>query len=156
MNSLYIQIGGVKMENKKELYVWHILVGLVYLSLLVSAIYFLNAKGLIKNISVFDFVLISLAVFRLERLIVSDMIFDFVRDSLDKINGGLGLTLAQLVHCPWCVGVWTALFLGFIYFLSPLSWFFIFVLALAGTGTVIEKFAVLLIRIIDYFERKSL
>jgi hypothetical protein len=142
------------MENKTGLYGWHILVGTVFIALLVSAVYFLNAHGLIRNVSVFDFVLMSLAVFRLERLIVSDMIFDFVRDSIDKIHGGFGLTIGQLVHCPWCVGIWMSLFIGFIYFLTPLSWFFILILALAGTGTILEKVSVLLIRNIDYLEQK--
>jgi energy-converting hydrogenase Eha subunit G len=46
--------------------------------------------------------------------------------------------LADLVSCPWCVGLWFALFVAFFYFLTPFAWFPILFLAIAGVASILQ------------------
>ncbi len=141
------------MENKKikteNLYFWHFLTGVIYISLVAWIIFFLNANEMISKVSTFDFVLMSLAVFRLIRLVVNDTILDFVRDYFGKFEYDLGKSIFQLITCPWCVGIWAALFIGFIYFLTPLAWFFILILALAGVSSILQIISNSLIKFLN-------
>jgi hypothetical protein len=109
-------------------------------------------------IPLFDLVLIALATFRLIRLFVYDKIFRFVRDLFVEIRevhseqgvvymerreytGGPLRTISELLACPWCFGMWCGLVIAFFYFLTPLSWFPILVLALSGLGTLLQLIA---------------
>lgn len=66
-------------------------------------------------------VIYSLAVARLTGLIVADSITDPVRDwikiRLDDRPATLGASIATLIECPWCAGMWIALVA------APLVWF---------------------------------
>lgn len=111
-----------------------------------------------RTISWFDAILILLASFRLTRLFVYDHIMQFVRDwFLDKREtrderGVLVLalvppvrgpkkTLWHLSNCAWCAGLWFSMLVSFFYFLTPLAWFPIFVLAIAGIATFVQIFS---------------
>ena len=48
---------------------------------------------------------------------------------------------ADLLHCPWCIGVWSALIVVFCYFVFPWAWSVIFFLALAGAGSLLQVIA---------------
>jgi hypothetical protein len=122
------------MKNKQIF--WHNFFSLLYLGLLLAAAFYLQKKELLRReIPWFDFVILILAVFRLVRLFVYDSVTEHIRGYLGKFENGPGRELSMLVNCPWCTGVWAGLFAGFIYFLSPLAWFFLLVLALAGAGS---------------------
>jgi len=124
------------MNSKKEKYLWHFLTSTLYIFLLLLSILFFYIKGKIPTeISVFDFLILGLATFRLTYLFVNDAVMDFLRDYFGKFERGVGKSISELITCPWCVGIWIALLVGFLYFLSPLAWFFFFILALAGLGT---------------------
>lgn len=109
-------------------------------------------------ISFFDALLIVLATFRLIRLFVYDKITRFVRDLFMRYEevyseqgvtyleahqpgGGPLRTVSDLLACPWCFGVWAALVLTFFYYLTPLAWFPIFVLAVSGVATLFQLVA---------------
>ncbi len=92
-----------------------------------------------------DFFLISLAVFRLTRLVCYDVIFAFLREWLEEKQEGTFLgTLSALVHCPWCTGLWFAFFVVFFYFATPIAWPFILILAIASIATTFQVLANLL------------
>ncbi len=110
------------------------------------------------SVSLFDAILIALATFRATRLFVYDKITQFVRDwFLDKEIGqteegeyvivrekpahGPRRTIAELLACPWCFGIWAGLFICFFYFLTPFAWFPIFVLAISAVGTLFQLLA---------------
>lgn len=93
-------------------------------------------------IPLFDLVLITLATFRLTRLFVYDVVTEFFRHwfsgyQKDSFMG----TISALVHCPWCLGLWFSALVVFVYFLSPLSWFFILFLAIAGVASTLQILA---------------
>ncbi len=121
-------------EDKNQ-YFWNFVFSVLYLLLMVAAIEALYSQGkIVTKISVFDFILLILATYRLTHLFVYDSVMDFLRDNLAKFKKGPGKTLSHLINCPWCTGVWVALFISFLYFLIPLAWFAIFVLALVGAA----------------------
>ncbi|RJR31209.1 DUF1360 domain-containing protein [Candidatus Parcubacteria bacterium] len=97
--------------------------------------------------------MMSLATFRLTHLFTYDSVTDFVRNFFKNSASGFGRSLSELIHCPWCTGVWTALLVGFLYYLSPVFWYLLLLIALAGLGSFIQTLATIIIRYTP--ERKS-
>jgi len=128
------------------------------LTFLVLGLLLLRYDLLPVSISLFDAFLLSLATFRVTRLFVYDKITQFIRDWFldkqlaqneageyfivrEKPASGPRRTLSELLACPWCFGMWAALFVCFLYFLTPFAWFPIFVLAVSSIGTLFQLFA---------------
>ncbi|MGM9927297.1 MAG: DUF1360 domain-containing protein [Bacillus sp. (in: firmicutes)] len=106
--------------------------------------------------NIFDLFLLSLASFRLTRLIVFDKITAFLRkpffEEVEETNAqgeaeiyivpkksGFKGWMGQLLSCYWCTGVWMAIFLVVIdYFFSYWSNPIIVVLAVAGLAALFE------------------
>lgn len=127
------------MDDKKNQDMWHFLFTIFFLMLVGVAVYYFREYGAgSEQISPFDFLILSLATYRLIRLFVYDDVMSYIHDYLRKFERGPQKALTSLLSCPWCTGMWMALLVALLYFLSPLTWFFILVLALAGAGTFIE------------------
>jgi len=125
----------MNVDQNKNQYFWNFAFIVFFMALVLFAIYLFKELNKVPlRISVFDFILLILATFRLTHLFVYDHITGFIRDYFDKFRGGPGKTIANLLSCLWCTGIWTSFFLGVLYFLTPYAWFFIFVLALAGAA----------------------
>ena len=110
------------------------------------------------SIPLFDLLLIILAAFRLTRLFVYDKITRFLRDALyhakevyteegvtyfgtkERTTGPLR-TAYDLLTCPWCFSVWASVILVFFYFLSPLAWLPILILAISGVASLVQLIA---------------
>lgn len=114
--------------------------------------------------SVFQFILLCLATFRLTRLIVFDNITRFIRrpfheeyeetledgmvETYIKMKGtGIRRFIGELLSCYWCVGIWCAiiLYMGYLFiptFANPV----IIILSIAGTASLIET---IVLKIID-------
>lgn len=118
---------------------WHFVSSLVFIFLVVILIYHLSAANEIKySIPFYDFLILIMATFRLVRLLTYDSVTDYIRKYLDQYSSGWRRNLRDLIHCPWCTGVWMSLFVAFLYFDVPISWIFLLVMALAGAGTFIQ------------------
>ena len=135
---------------------WNFLFSLLFITVFGTALWYLWEEGRLPiAIPVFDFVLITLATFRLTRLFVYDKITQFVRDLFlrkEILEGNPGewvmvrhayvrgpfRTISELLACPWCFGVWAAATVAFFYFLTPYAWWPILVLAIAGVGTFLQ------------------
>lgn len=101
-----------------------------------------------------DVSVMGIATFRLARLISDDKIFTFVRlwfyDAREEDGRtmyvmpprGPRRTIAELIDCMWCVGVWAALVVGVAYMIHPLGQFFVFLLALAGIGSLLQNISI--------------
>jgi len=125
---------------------WNSAFGVFFIGIVVVGADYLYRSGLfIPYIPLGDFLLITLATFRLIRLVSYDIITQFIRDGLARFpkNTFLG-TLGSLVGCPWCSGLWFAFFVTFFYFVHPLSWFVIVILAIAGVASLFQLSANLL------------
>jgi hypothetical protein len=128
------------MENQwQKQSFWHSFFLVFYPFLIGLSLWVLNRTvGLPKKIPIFDFFILSLATFRLIRLFVYDDITEHVRGYLHQFEIGLGKELRNLLDCPWCTGIWMALFTSFFYFFTPFAWYPLLILALAGAGTFIQ------------------
>lgn len=128
-----------KQESKKDTYFWHIIFTLGFLTLFALTVILLYNLGKFpRSMPVFDFIILGLAVFRLTHLFVYDYIMNFVRDYFARFDRGPGKSVSNLLSCEWCTGIWMALFVLFIYFLSFYAWYFILAIALAGVGTFLD------------------
>jgi len=136
---------------------WYVLFSLFFVFLVAAAMWVLLLVhgALPVSISLFDLALVSLATFRLIRLFSRDIVTKFIRDwftdkrevvleaggvTIERVTPARGprKTAADILECPWCVGVWWALVVTFFYFLTPLAWYPILFLAVAGVATFIQ------------------
>lgn len=108
------------------------------------------------TISIFEFILICLATFRLTRLIVFDTITVFLRkpfhEMIEETNEqgqvetylhikgeGLKFWIGELLSCYWCVGVWVSIILVAAYMMVPVfAGMTILILAIAAVASIIE------------------
>ena len=128
-----------KNPMPKEQKIWSFIFTLIYAGLIFSTGYILLGQNrLPTSISTFDLFIVAFATFRLIRLLVYDYIMKYIRDYFEQFQTGPGRTVADLLSCPWCTGVWMALLVAFFYFLTPLAWYPLFLFALAGMGTYLQ------------------
>ena len=136
-------------------YFWNIIFTIFYLALAVMGIIILQTEARLapNELTVFDFALLSLASFRLTRLFVYDMVTKWFREQfwdakktkngyiLEKPKSGPRRTLADLLSCPWCFGLWAASLVTFFYFLTPVAYLPVLVLAISGITTLLQLFS---------------
>jgi hypothetical protein len=119
---------------------WNSIYTLIYIVLVFvfSGLVWLVDNQFPKDVSWFDFMLLVLATFRLVRLFVYDRVMLFVRDYFASASGGALKTAGDLLNCPWCFGMWAGTFVAFFYFVMPMAWFVILILAISGLATFIQ------------------
>jgi hypothetical protein len=103
-----------------------------------------------ESLTVLDIVLITLASFRMIRLFVYDKITAFFREqfwdakqtkthvTLTKPSHGPRRTLADLLSCPWCFGMWAGAFVTFCYLLTPYAFYPVLFMAVGGLASLIQ------------------
>lgn len=125
---------------KKTSAFWNIVFGLFFAALVLGGVLFITSVGFMHIfIPLEDMVIMALAIFRLIRLASYDVITRFIRDAVGKAEPDTFLgTFSSLLNCPWCTGLWFSFFVVFAYYLTPLSWPIIIVLALAGVATFFQ------------------
>lgn len=125
----------MKKENLSK--IWNIIFSLVFI--LVFALFASMNSDIIESITLFEIVVITLATFRLIRLVVYDKIMKWLRDifELDEPTG-INQTLKDLTSCPWCFGVWATLIIFIIHFSIPGGSLFTLLLAISGVAAVIQ------------------
>ena len=119
---------------------WSIVYGAFFVLLVFAGMEGLMERGLLTRfIPLGDFLLMALAIFRLTRLATYDVITQFIRDAVDPFpkNSFLG-TFSLLLNCPWCTGLWFSFFVVFFYYLAPIAWPIILILALAGIAAILQ------------------
>lgn len=143
-------------ENMKK---WNIVATIVFAVLVFFIIQYLKKNSSIpSSLSFFDFAVITLAVFRLSRLISYDNVFLFLRESFLDVKrvsyaeGGeehlervpsvnsLKRIFGMLFGCPWCIGLWLSLFTFFLYFACPSLRIFFMIIAIAGAASLLQIF----------------
>ena len=133
-------------------YFWNIVFILFYLGLLTMAVIILETETRIpyEALTLLDIAIITLASFRLTRLFVYDGMTRFLREqfydtkavrnkiTLVKPLVGPRRTLADLMSCPWCFGVWATTCVVFLYLVSAYMYIPMLILAIAGVATLIQ------------------
>ena len=139
----------VRLTNQ---YAWNIFFSLVFVGLLVAAVFILeqHAYKSVYDLTVLDYVLITLATWRLIRLFVYDAIMKFFREQfldeteiagvsvLVKPDRGPRCTLTDLFSCPWCFGIWAAALVIFFYLLTPYAFFAALLLAISAVASFLQ------------------
>jgi hypothetical protein len=94
----------------------------------------------------FEFMLVTLASFRLTRLIMYDEITERIRllfieevvvndEIFYRAKGFIG----KVILCYWCCGIWVAIFLNLLYYFGgKIGYFIILILAVAAVASIIE------------------
>lgn len=147
-----------KLYNERTL--WNVAFSALFLSLVVISIEILEVLGRMpESISVFEFFILSLAAFRLTRMVVYDLIMQWFRDLFSDLEykkldtgeeevkrnkpaRGPRRTVYELLNCPWCFGLWAAWMVAFLYHLAPeLGWFLVLMLAISGVASSFQILA---------------
>lgn len=141
---------------KEDQNIWNFIFSVFFIAVLGAAVWTINEQTGIYPfyISVFDALLLSLAAFRITRLLVYDKIARWFRElfaakryyeeggvqyvEVRPYGSGFLHTVHDLLQCPWCIGVWSALIVTFCYFMFPWAWFVILFLAVAGLGSLLQ------------------
>lgn len=108
------------------------------------------------EITFLNLLILSLACFRLTRLIVFDKITEFIREPFfDEISeetedgeieiyylpkkSGIKKFIGELLSCYWCTGIWVSIFIVALVYLNPVVLTpVILVLAIAGFASLFE------------------
>jgi hypothetical protein len=116
---------------------WNFMATIIYIVLIILLGYALKQKGVkIEEIRIREVLLLALASYRLTRILVFDKIFKFFRDFFrSKSQLHVFYVVKEILGCPWCAGIWVALFNVALYFLVPFGNLFIYLLAIAGVAS---------------------
>jgi hypothetical protein len=135
-------------------YFWNVVFSIFFGVLVVLGAIILETESRIPldQLELVDFVLITLASWRLTRLFVYDAITKFLREQfldvvkvgrkfeLQKPKTGPRRTLADLFSCPWCFAVWATAFTTFCYLLTSYALYPVIFLALSAAATFLQIF----------------
>ena len=118
---------------------WNFLATIFYLICLVGLAYMFRLKGITKeDFRIGDIALLSIATYRLTRILVFDKIFKLFRDFLkSRENLSLFFVIREIITCPWCAGVWVALIMTALYYLVPFGDIFTILLTIAGIASFV-------------------
>ncbi len=133
-------------------YFWNVVFGIFFVLLVVMGAIILETEARIPytELTFTDFALITLATWRLIRLFVYDAITKFLREQfydLKKVGKGMVLekpkfgprrTLADLLSCPWCFGMWAAALVTFFYLLTPYAYYVTIFLAISAVASFLQ------------------
>lgn len=133
-------------------YFWNVVFLLFFIVLIFMGAVILEEEAYhtYETLTLLDYVLITLASFRIIRMVIYDKIFAFFREQfydatenkgevlLVKPERGPRRTLADLLSCPWCFGVWSTAMVAFFYLLTPYAFFPVLFLALASVASFLQ------------------
>jgi hypothetical protein len=143
------------MIKVTDQYFWNIVFLFFFGGLLVMGAIILQTEARVPlaELTLVDFVLITLATWRLTRLFLHDTITKFFREQfmdivkvgrvfqLEKPKFGPRRTLADLLSCPWCFSVWAAAMVIFFYLITPYAVYPIIILAISAVASFLQVFS---------------
>jgi hypothetical protein len=133
-------------------YFWNFVFMVFFLILVVMGAIILETESRLRltELALTDYVLVSLASWRLTRLFVYDAITKFFREqfwdvvkagktfTLEKPKVGPRRTLADLLSCVWCFGMWASATVIFFYLLTPYAVFPVVLLAVGAVASFLQ------------------
>jgi len=143
------------MLRVTDQYFWNFVFSVFFLLLVVMGAIILETESRIPfaDLELVDYVLITLASWRLTRLFIYDLITKMIREQfmkvkkvgrgyqLEKPKTGPRRTIADLLGCPWCFGVWATATITFFYLITPYAVFPVVVLALSAVASLLQIFS---------------
>ncbi|MCE5197799.1 MAG: DUF1360 domain-containing protein [Armatimonadota bacterium] len=147
-----------------------ILLDVIFIAAYVGVVAALSALGRLPfHIKILDFFLIGLATARLSDIISTDEIMQWLREPFVQIETGeiagrevqertgrghgIRKVIGDLLSCPWCVSVWIAAGLTYLYFAFPRwVWLFILFMAIAEVGAILQTMSTIFVRLEKYLK----
>lgn len=140
------------MIRVTDQYFWSFVFSAFYIILLIMGVIILDTESRIpfSELELVDYVLMTLASWRVTRLFVYDNVTKFIREQfwdIKKVGKGLKLekpktgprrTLVDLFSCPWCFGFWATSVVVFFYLITSYAVFPIIILALSGVVSFLQ------------------
>ena len=150
-------------------YFWNFVFLMFFLSLVIMGVIILETESrfLETPLQPLDYILMTLATWRLIRLFVYDTITRFFREQfwdLKKVGRGFELvkpatgprrTLADLVGCTSCIGVWMGSTVVFFYLLTPYAFVPVVILAISAVAQFLQNLGTLVGHTSEYLDKKS-
>jgi hypothetical protein len=148
------------MFRVTDQYFWNF-VFLAFFSILIimgAIILETEARIPLAQLSVVDYLLITLASWRVTQLFVYDSITKFFREQfwdVEKVGKSYQLlkpkvgprrTLSDLMDCTWCFGMWAAAMVIFFYLITPYAIFPVMLLAISAVATFLSNLSRLISR----------
>jgi len=144
-------------QMEEQIKRWNIVAIGIFVILTLLAIRCLDARDIqLQYLSLGDFMILALAIMRVIRLIAYDNITLFLREAFLDVKtvryaeegeefiervpseNSLKRTISKLLNCPWCLGVWVALFVLYFALVYPSLWIIFVLLALSGVASLIQ------------------
>lgn len=136
-------------------YFWNFVFTVFFVILVVMGAIILETESRIPltELRLVDYVLITLASWRVVRLFIYDAVTKWFREQFWDVNtvgkktelvkpkAGPRRTLADLLSCPWCFGVWAGAMMTFFYLITPYAVFPTILLALSAVATFLQLLA---------------
>jgi hypothetical protein len=124
------------MNNTRE-NAWNFVSLFLFFALVVVTGYFMKAGNIdITNITTTDLIILTLAIYRVTRVVVFEKIFKYFRDFVKANNRVYFMrTLCYIITCPWCAGVWITLVMTVFFFLVPYGVLLVYLMALSGVAS---------------------
>ena len=121
---------------------WNFWAALFFVACLVGLGFLLEYKGVtLEDFTVGKIALLSLATYRLTRILVFDKIFKLFRDFFRaRQRLYIFYVVKEIITCPWCAGVWVALVIVAIFFLVPFGELFVVLLTISGIASFVVVF----------------
>jgi hypothetical protein len=140
------------MLKVTDQYFWNLIFSAFFVFLLVMGSIIIESEARLswEELTTIDYLIITLATWRLTRLFVYDAITKFFREQfwdLKKVGKGFELekprfgprrTIADLLSCPWCFSVWAAAWVIFFYLITPYSVFPLALLAVSAVASFLQ------------------
>ena len=115
---------------------WNIIFMIFFATLVI--LFYVAFKPVAYKVSLMDIIILAFADYRFVRLITKDKIMKFLQNYFSKYRRGPFKTIYELIICPWCVGIWGAFIMLVLYVFSPITWFFVFIFAIAGLAGALQ------------------
>jgi len=143
------------MIRLTDQYIWNFIFFTFFVVLIIMGTIILETEAYrdYTMLTLFDLLLMSLASFRLVRMVVYDTITKWFREqfydaktsrgsvTLHKPKSGPRRTIADLLSCPWCFGCWAGAVITFCYLLTPYAFFPVLFLAISGVASLLQLYA---------------
>ena len=140
------------MIRVSDQYIWSFVFSIFFLVLAVMGAIIIETEAYIAwhDFTTFDYLILTLATWRLTRLFVYDGITRFIREQfydvkkvgrgyrLEKPKTGPRRLLADLFSCPWCISIWAGAVTLFLYLLTPYAIFPLAILALSAVASFLQ------------------
>ena len=119
--------------------IFNVTASIAFVLLAAVCLWLIRAYGAFEPsaLTFLDLALLGFACLRLIHLVTFDKILEPLRRKLQSGDRMAGL-LAGFVACIWCTGMWSAMVVTTLHFLPPWGRFAIWVLAVAGFGTLLQ------------------